>query len=67
MEKAFVELLVLGQVPGTDTQIGYQTSIGIASGLIILLVAYSTLRYRVFVARKLKLLSPDKLIELKSI
>ncbi len=67
MEKAFVELLVLGQVPGTNTQIGYQTSIGIASGLIILLVTYSTLRYRVFVARKLKLLSPDKLIELKSI
>lgn len=62
-----MELLVLGQVPGTNTQIGYQTSIGIASGLIILLVTYSTLRYRVFVARKLKLLSPDKLIELKSI
>ena len=67
MEKAFVELLVLGQIPGTDSQIGYQTSIGIVSGLIIMLVVYSTLRYRLFVARKLKLLTPDKLIELISV
>ena len=67
MSEALIEFFVLGQLPGTQITIGYKTSLLIAGTLIMLISLYTTLRYRNFLSRRLSDLSPEKLVELKTI
>lgn len=67
MEEAIIEFFVLGEVPGTNFTIGYRTSLIIAAIFILSIVLYATMRYKNFVARRISDLSPERLIELKTI
>jgi hypothetical protein len=67
MIEALIEFFILGQVPGTNFTIGYRTSLFIAGALVVLISLYATLRYRHYLSRRISDLTPEKLIELKTI